>query len=75
MRSFLRITLSIDVDIVTGGKPTKQFKKRAKLVTPERKNSAVLLQDDFISSAADKLMDALEEINNEHEEASFQADS
>lgn len=67
MRPFVRITLTIDADLVVGGKPVKQYQRKAKLVAPERKLSKELLQESLITTVAEKLMDALDEINYEHE--------
>lgn len=67
MRPFVRITLTVDADLVIGREVVKKFQRKTKLISPERKLSKEFLQESLITSVAERLMDMLDEINYEHE--------
>lgn len=69
MRPFVKLKITIDADLILGGKTIKHHSKRAILIAPERKHSADLLQEGLITSAGERLIDLLDEINYEHEKS------
>jgi len=66
-KPFVRVKVTVQVELVEQRQTVRAYSKHAILVAPERKLSPQLLQDAAIDAVVDKVVDRLMAINEEHE--------
>jgi hypothetical protein len=67
-KSFIRINVIVDVNIVHDRTTVDSYKKKSILVTPLRALSDELLQGPVVESVLDKVADRLEAVNHDYAE-------
>jgi hypothetical protein len=65
-RAFVRVTVSIKAELVSGQVVANKYDRKFILVAPDRQLIDELMQDATIETAAEKLIERLDEINEEH---------
>jgi hypothetical protein len=65
-RSFIRVTVNLKIELIEDRTAVKQYEKKFLLVAPDRKLIAELVQEATVETAANKLMEMFDEINESH---------